>query len=174
MPKHPKTASKGYSVSGGPLKRTGDSACDWDSLIGPSLDSLPATQLPTVKTVLQRYRSLRIERPCESKASLAKQITGEVMDIWERARVPTMAAKNCIRKILDKIEYWYAKHNPGEHAEEIAAALGALCDLAPKIRGKASEEAQLDHLKGLMRQASDVKRRKSEGGDYDWLVDFEF
>ena len=102
MPKHPKTATKGCQGLGGPLKRTGDKACDWDSLIGPSLDSVPATQLPTVNTVLQRYRALRIEKPNESKASLATRIAGEVKDIWDRARVPTVAERNCVRKILEK------------------------------------------------------------------------
>ena len=171
---HPNRASKGRHGSGGPLKRTGPKADDWDMLVGPSLDSVPATQLPKVKTVLQRYRALRIQYPYEPKASVAKQIAEEVKLIWARARVPTVTAHNCALRVLDKIEYWNSHHNPGEHAEEITARLDTLLDLAPKLRGKVSEEIQLNHLKEIMRQESEVARRKSEGDQYDWEVDFQF
>ena len=82
-----------------------------------------------------------------------------------------MAHKNCVHKILEQIEFWNSHHNPGEHSEETTAALGTLCDLAPKLRGKTSEEAQFNLLQGLMHPASDMKRG-SEGNHFDWQVDF--
>ena len=50
----------------------------------------------------------------------------------------------------------------------------SLLDLDPKLRGKISEEAQLTHLQSLMRQTCDMKRRKSDGDQYDWVIDYEF
>ena len=60
--------------AGGPLKRTGKSAELWDEALGRSLDHLPSTQLPTKRSVLQRYRCLRIERPDEPTVDLASYI----------------------------------------------------------------------------------------------------
>ena len=37
----------------GPLKRSGNQAKAWDTYIGGSLDQLPSTQIPQVKTVLR-------------------------------------------------------------------------------------------------------------------------
>ena len=37
--------------------------------------------------------------------------------------------------------------------------------------GKATVEAQLEHLQSLMRQACDMKGRKSEGDKYDFYLD---
>ena len=127
-----------------------------------------------MRTVLQSDQALRIERSHELKVSLAKAIAGEMKDIWDRVRVPTVAEENCVRKVLEKSEHLSSPQNPGEHAEEITAALGSLCDLVPKLQGKASEEAQLDLLQGRMCQTSDMKRRKPDGDHYDWRVDFEF
>ena len=79
MPTHPKhKLSTGGVGKGGPLKRTGPKSAEWDDVIGPSLESIPATQLPTVKTVLQRYRGYRIANPLESKAVISKHIAKEV------------------------------------------------------------------------------------------------
>lgn len=87
----------------GPLKRTGTQAELWDKQVGKSLDVMPATQLPIIRNVLQRYRALRIEYPLENTTTLAKIILDEVTRIWDRARVPTVAPKNCLRKSETKI-----------------------------------------------------------------------
>ncbi|KAG0716445.1 hypothetical protein GWK47_009693 [Chionoecetes opilio] len=180
MPAHPKAKSEPDKHSqplghGAPMKRTGTRAEEWDSVIGPSLATIPATQLPTVRTIFQRYRACRIEQPREPVATLAKLITTEVKAIWDRARVPTTSDKNCVRKVQERIELWNSVHNSGEHSEKLLSTLGSLFDLAPKLRGgKATEEAKLEHLQSLMRQACDMKRRKSEGDQYDWMVDYGF
>ena len=54
------------SPGGGPLKRYGDRAVFWDETLGKSLQSLPSSKLPTKRTVLRRYRHLRIENPCQA------------------------------------------------------------------------------------------------------------
>jgi hypothetical protein len=64
MPSHPQAKQpKGEDKTstkhlGGPFKRKGGPAEEWDEVIGPSIDSIPSTQLPVVRTVLQRYRAL--------------------------------------------------------------------------------------------------------------------
>ena len=164
MPSHSKLKSEAPSRgSGGPLKRSGAKADDWDTFIGPSLDSISPNQLPTVRTILQRYRGLRIEKPNEPLATLAKQIASEVKMIWDRARVPTIAHLSCVRKVVANIELWKSQHNPGEHSDKLNNSLVSLFDLAPKLRGKVTEKEQLDHLQNIMRQASDMRRRKTEG-----------
>ena len=64
MPTHSKEKQKREHESnkhpGGPLKRKGAPAEDFTDTIGPSLDSIPGSQLTLVREVLQRYRALRI------------------------------------------------------------------------------------------------------------------
>ena len=59
MPGHPKSKQKKKNLkekhAGGPLKRQGYLAEEWNVAIGPSLDALPGTQLPLVRTILQRH-----------------------------------------------------------------------------------------------------------------------
>ena len=175
MPSHSKCKSAEQSHGhGGPLKRTGAKADDWETCIGPSLESIPALQFPTVRTILQRYRSLRIEQPGAPISTLAKRIADEVKVIWDKARVPTISVKSCVRKVVSKIELWNSQHNPGEHSEGFRTELASLFDLAPKLRGSVAEDVQLDHLRDLMRQASDMQRRTTEGDQYDWQIDFDF
>ena len=173
MPSHPKgkqPKSQGNHPHG-PLKRSGKQAQTWEDTIGPSISVLPGHQLPQIKTVLQRYRALRIELPKEKTYKLASNIAEEVTAIWTRARVPTIAAQNVTNKVVQAIEWWNSKHNTEPRCQEFAQRL---LDIAPKLRGKVSEESQLDHLKNLMRQGCAMQRRKSEGDKYDWEVDFQF
>ena len=105
MPKHPhvkvtKTSNTGEhdarGLSHGPLKRTGCKAEEWDALIGPSLDTIPGHQLPIVRTIVQRYRALRINDSTESTSNLAKIISVEVKAIWVKACIPTVSDNNCL------------------------------------------------------------------------------
>ena len=54
MPKDPKTSQTPTRASGthtgGPLKRTGTHAEEWDVIVGPSLETIPSKQLPLGKT----------------------------------------------------------------------------------------------------------------------------
>ena len=64
------------------IKRTGDQAAHWDTALGKSLNIIPQLQLPTIRTVLRRYRYLRTEDLTAPTNKLAGQITKEVMLIW--------------------------------------------------------------------------------------------
>ena len=174
MPSHPKTKEKTKEGKhpGGPLKCSGSSADMWDEYVGPSISAIPSQKLPLVKNILQRYRALRIENKSTDTASLASEIVKEVKDIWDKARIPTVAVNNCQRKVMGVIEKWKSFHNPGEITNEYSEQLQQLLDLAPKPRGKSTEEAQLAYLKEIMRQA--CRCRNMEGDRYDWEIDFEF
>ena len=172
MPKHPKskeTAEAGPSEpkkhAGGPLKRKGSQAEEWDEVIGPSIDAIPAPQL-----------ALRIECPSEETLKLAKQIASEVTVIWHRARVPTAVEKNCVKQVMESINLWKSIHNPGEMASNsvFQKQLDNLLDLKPRLRGKVSEEKQLDNLRDLMRSNSEKQRKTSTSEMYNWETDFNF
>ena len=91
---------------GGPLKRTGKRAEEWDSALGKAIDKLPQSQLPTTRSVLQRYRCLRIEKPDEPTINLASTIASEVKFLWDKARVPTIAPDRCYKRVIESVELW--------------------------------------------------------------------
>jgi hypothetical protein len=178
MPTHPKCKSLIFDEGkvkrpGGPMKRKGGPADEWEEVIGPSLDAIPATQLPLKRTVLQRYRSIRIEKPLENSKALAKEISIEVEEIWNKARVPTKPHKNCVLAVTEVIGLWKSCHNPGD-LNKHKAKLDSLLDLKPRLRGRhVSEEDHLQNLKCLMKKASEVKMT-SETQKYNWETDYEF
>ena len=45
----PKKIGEETKRPGGPLRRTGAQAVEWDEALGPSLDALPSAQLPANK-----------------------------------------------------------------------------------------------------------------------------
>ena len=53
--------------------RTGGPAEEWDRVINPSIDSIPASQIPAVRRVLQIYSSLQIADPSLDLAIFAQK-----------------------------------------------------------------------------------------------------
>ena len=175
MPSHPKgkqPKKPGKHPHGPQLPRSGSQAQAWEEAIGPSISIIPVNQLPQIKTVLQRYRALRIEQPLTKTYDLATIIAEETIMIWNRARVPIISRQSLINKVVEVINWWKSQHNTDRSLEQV----DELFDIASKPRGNPSGEASIEHLKTLMRQGSSMQRRKSEGGDseYDWEVDFKF
>ncbi len=159
---------------GGPLKRINEQASLWNSVIGTSLDSTPASQLPSIRTVLRRYRALRIDHVQDNTYTLAKIITSEVTNIWNRACVPTTSYDNCVRKVVEAITLWKCNHNPADLArDDFQTKLDKLLDLKPKLRGKTTTEAELDNLKTIMRQSSEKKTKRPDDDTYDWEKDYD-
>ena len=88
MPSHPKgkqPKKPGKHPDGPQLPRSGSQAQAWEEAIGPSIIIIPVNQLPQIKTVLQRYRALRIEQPLTKTYDLATIIAEETIMIWNRA-----------------------------------------------------------------------------------------
>ena len=90
---------------GGPLKRTGNRVVVWDEALGKSLHSLPLSQLPTKRTVLRRYRHMRIENPVMATYDLAKRLSYEIVHIWNCARIPTAKLDKCAGRVIETIDH---------------------------------------------------------------------
>ena len=105
------SSSKSKKRPHGPLQRSGDQAKRWDTVIGKSIDTLPSTQLPTVRTILQRYRFFRIESPQLETIVLARRIAEEVLLIWDRARIPTKKLDACIQILCSLNHQIYCELN---------------------------------------------------------------
>ncbi len=99
---------------GGPMKRN----ATWNSVIGTSLDSIPASQLPTVHTILRRYRALRIENEQDKTIILAKMLMDEVSKIWDKAYEPIASYDNCVKRIQDTIYMWKSCHSPADLSDK--------------------------------------------------------
>ena len=101
-----KDSSKNKKHAHGPLQRSGDQAKRWDDAIGKSIEILPAAQLPKTRTILQRYRFIRINQPQLETNAVSRTIAGECVHIWNRARVPTKSFDDCIKKVKETIDNW--------------------------------------------------------------------
>ncbi len=177
MPSHPKGKVGKPTLqkrAGGPLKRKDEK---WDSVIGPSINTIPGAQLPKVRTVIQRYRGLRIDNPTMCSADAENLIATEVMAIWQKAGIPPVAMKNCKRKIEHIINQWKSCHNAKQAGdkmtEKLKGQLNCLVDLAPKKPGKLSEETQHKYLKEIMRKQSH-REKGSHLQKRNWEQDFCF
>ena len=150
--------------AGGPLKRTGIQADVWDTHVGGSLDQLPQTQLPQVRTALRLYRSLRTNNPDASKMELARLIANDVILLWQKARVPTAALDKCITRVQAAIDFWSnTSRNPNQRETTLfKEKLDALLDLTPKPNGRGGDKKREEEfLKNLMRSEGKQKNKNA-------------
>ena len=159
--------------------RTGKPAEQWDKALGKSLDRLPSTYLPTKRLVLQRYRSLRIEKPDAPTTDLATTIAAEIKGILDKARVPTIPPSGCNKRVKEVVEMWN-KHNKRPEkrlTSEFQNRLDSLADLAPKPSGRGgNKERDLEHIRNLMKESGKTKKRgfMKDDSESDWEDDFNF
>ena len=128
------------------FSRVGPAADSWLIAVGPALEVIPATQLPTKRTVLRRYRSLRMCNENAPTYQLTKVLLDEVCSVWHRARVPICPAKNAeqdIRLVID----WWAKQMKFSLEKKMERCvqdnLNSLLDISvkPRGRGRVSDES---------------------------------
>ena len=82
-------------------------------MLGKAIDKLPPSQLPTTRSVLQRYRCLRIAQSDEATINLVNTITAEVKLLWDKARIPTIAPDKCSKRVMEAVELWQKeRRNP--------------------------------------------------------------
>ncbi len=173
MPSHSKIKKEGKQKkkhSGGPFKRTDE---EWAAVIGPSLDEFPCSKLPIVRSVLQRYRALRIQNPLAPLNSLANDIVKELTEIWAKARIPVARKESCLLRVKEVIALRQSCHNPGELDSVLSEKLDQLFDLAPKLNGRVSDDANLMHLKDLMRQNS-LQEKRQDTAELTYETDYNF
>lgn len=149
--------------------------------MGPSLDVIPETQLPLVRTVLQRYRAVRIVRPLEPVPAIATTLAAEILPIWEKANIPTASVKVRVRRVQDAIKLYSSKHKHSDRMKDnFQVKLNALLDLKPKSAGRKgpnTHDKETEELKKTMKVETVGKKRKAgpeEGSDEEWEQDFNF
>ena len=70
-------------------------------------------------------------------AKLAGEFAKEVRVIWNNAAIPIVSDIVCAKRIVEAIELWNSKHNPGERLEKtFQDKLDELFDLKPKLPGR--------------------------------------
>ena len=132
--------------------------------VGGSLDQLPQTQLPQVRTALRLYRSLRTNNPDASKMELARLIANDVILLWQKARVPTAALDKCITRVQAAIDFWSnTSRNPNQRETTLfREKLDALLDLTPKPNGRGGDKKREEEfLKNLMRSEGKQKNKNA-------------
>lgn len=155
---------------GGPLKRTGEQAEEWDQCVGPSITQLSPHKLPTKREALQRYRALRIQHQNASKQELAGKIAAEIITIWSASKVPSKDLLGCTKSVREVIDMWGKCHRKGGlGTPSFQQELDALLNVAPGIRGFSRdpvgyEAAQLENLRTQMRSRNNPS----------WERDFNF
>ena len=167
--------------AGGPLERTGEPPAHWKEAVGPSFDVIPTAQLPLVRTILQRYRAVRILRPIEPVSAIASSLTEEILPICERANIPTVSVKVCRRCVQDAIKLYNTKHKHCDRMEDsFQTKLNELLDLATKSadrKGPNTSDKDTKELKKLMKVKTGGQKRKA-GAKKDpceeWEQDFNF
>ena len=170
MDKHP----------GGPLQRKGKSADSWNEAVGSSLEIIPQTVLPTKRTILRRYRHLRVINASASTNEMANCISNEVAQIWNQARVPCCNIELLRQKVKSVINWWNksSKDPPAKRLEpQFQETLDQLLDIAVKPKGRYNEEKGHEYLKAEMKKRGKAKATGFENtlsDQQDWEDDMDF
>ena len=78
--------------AGGPLKRSGQQADEFDEYLGSSLEQLSPTQLPTTRDVVRRFRALRIQQPLRRSEPVGLHRPALLAAVQPAGRQRTLAA----------------------------------------------------------------------------------
>lgn len=166
---------------GGPIQRKGTPTSDWfKEAVGSTLEVMPTGTLPSKRTVLRRYRFLRICDDSSPVSELVKVISSEVSHIWNCARIPMCPEKNRFRLIQGVIDLWTKtkKKCPSHQMKpEFQAALDTLLDIASKPPGRSNEKNAHEYLNNLMKSTGKQKStgyEKRAGEEQDWHDDMLF
>ena len=167
-PKHP----------GGPLQRSGASADSWNESLGSSLETISQLMLPTNRTILRRYRFLRVIDPSAASLNLAQIIGDEVIYIWNCARIPISATKYVHQQVNKLIEWWNqsGKKTATRMTPSFQEKLDQLFDIAQKPNGRYNEEKAHKFLNDQMSLKGKQKPKGFEKsvGEQDWTHDMNF
>ncbi len=73
--------------------RTSEMSREWDQAVGPAIDMLPRSRLPTKRAILKCYRAMRINDPYSKTTFIAENISGEILSIWGMApKIPILSS----------------------------------------------------------------------------------
>ena len=78
---------------------------DWHKYLGPPINRIPSTHLPTRRVILQRYSYIRSSDTIQSTSDTVKLIAEEVLNVWESSGIPVKCLKTIttqIKRCVDK------------------------------------------------------------------------
>ena len=157
-PKHP----------GGPLQRSGTAADSWNK----ALETISQLMLPTNRTILRKYRFLRVIDPSSISLQLAQIIGNEVIYIWNCARIPISATYLVHQQVNKLIEWWNrsGKKTVTRMTTLFQQKLDELFDIAQKPNGRYNEEKAHKYLNDQLRLKGKQKPKGVEASvrDQDW------
>ena len=81
--------------------------------------------------MFQRYRFIRCEEFNLPVSSIAKQISGEIIEIWKRTSIPHKSLKAVIKSVERLIERWNKVRPENRTDEEMQNTLDSLFDIRP-------------------------------------------
>lgn len=116
---------------------------DWDKHLGAAIAHFSPLHLPTVRTVLQRYRHLRTESPREKKNDIALAIAKEIIPLWEKAWIPHLDELATYKAVLKQIDTWAlsSKRKETRGKSEFQDSLNQLFDIRP-VKMRSIEELE--------------------------------
>lgn len=131
----------------------------YDEYMGTALEKFPASKLPTKRTVLQRYRSLRSEEPTNSSLNhTITTMTHEIMDLWQRSCIPMKDQRRCWEAVQQCITKWTKAKKSKKMDPKFQVELDTLLDVRPVDCQK------LSSLKDYMRK----------NDERNWDMDYAF
>ena len=150
-----KRKNKESKHPGGQFQRTGPSSDSFNEAVGTSIATLPPYTLPLNRTVLRRYRYLRLYESSVETNELVNILMGEVSNLWNRARIHTCNKNNQHRLVKTLIQWWNnsSKNPPANRLRpEFQRRLNQLLDIAEKPKGRYTEEKAHEFLIKRMKE----------------------
>ena len=129
----------------------------YNTYLGPALECFPAKVLPRNRSVLQRYRSIRIGHHNSDQRTVCCTLSKEVIDLWDKSAIPHVDFEACVYKIKKITTRWTNAKRDERTSSLYQKELDNLLDLRPPSLSK------LPALKAELQ-----KRGES------WELDYEF
>lgn len=141
-----------------------------ERIIGSSISVLSTCRLPSERDVLQRWMGLSIDSAghlsrTRSNASIAADISEEVVAIWERASIPTIRSDKVKPRIMDMLARWEKVRRLEEsHPKCItyAKSLDQLFNIAPAdVEKRLESSSNPNHVEDLAFYKAQLKDTRS-------------
>ncbi len=139
-----------------------------DRVIGKPIDFIPRKKLPVRRLILQRVRSLRAQsnsdkeallKPDKTANEIARIITLEITEIWERAAIPCRRVdkvqklvQKCISELSSLMKNWSIHDEGRDPLQSYMSSLDKLFDISP----------------------ADLYHKLKTSGNPEWIEDWMF
>ena len=103
----------------------------YDEFLGTPLDNFPSSRLPLQRSVLQRYRALRATCHSTPVNEVARTITNEVIELWDRSRIPRNTDRRIFEAMKNLISKWAEADNEEKKSKFFQGELNKLFYIRP-------------------------------------------